>query len=216
MKVIKHTAGFFVLAGIGLVFLAEEPASAQNFGPYLKASGGMNLVSDSDLQINAVDGRMSLDTGYRVDGTLGYELNRWLAVEVEGGYTENNLDKVTLGANQLRLHGDSSFSQIPVLANVVLRYENDSAFVPYVGAGAGGVMTKLRIASESADDSDKDTVFAWQGKVGVIYKIDERAWIDAEYKLLSTAAQDYSFGNQKLETKELFNHFIGISVIWKF
>lgn len=81
-------------------------------------------------------------------------------------------------------------------------------------------MPSIRSESETTlrlwDDDAKDAVFAWQAKAGVMYKIDERAWLDAGYKLFATAEQDYQFAGVKFMTKEVFNHFIGVSVIWKF
>ncbi len=194
-----------------LLLLWPERDWSQSFGPYLKIDGGVNFVPDTDFEINGSSGTMSLDSGFRVDGTVGYEFGRWLAVEVEGGLAENSISKLTLG--QLFTHPPkSSLTEIPVLANVVVRYENPTDFVPYIGAGAGAVMSTLQIAG----DKDEANVLAWQGKLGVIYKIDDQAWLDLSYKLLSTGEQEYLVGPAPVRLKEVFNHFFGLSVIWKF
>ncbi len=193
-------------------FSGAGPVQAESFGPYLKVDGGVNLTADTDVTIAGAGGSLSLDAGYRFDAIVGYEFNRWVALELEGGYADNSVDKLTLGPLVNSLSGESSLRQIPLLANVVVRYENQTDFVPYLGAGAGGVFSSLKIS----DTKDDDTVFAWQGKVGVIYKIDEQAWLDVGYKLLGTEEQSYRLGAVPLKTKQMFNHFFGLSVIWKF
>lgn len=199
------------LCSTALLWTGMSLSFAQTYGPYLKVDGGLNIVADDDIQIGDSSGKLSLDLGYRVDGTVGYEFGRWVALEIEGGYAHNTVDKLTLGP--LVAHPeDSSLTQIPMLLNVVVRYENETGFVPYIGAGAGGVITTLKISG----DKDTDAVFAWQGKAGVIYKIDEQAWLDAGYKLFSTAEENFQLGAVPLKTKEFFNHFFGVSVIWKF
>lgn len=209
---IRSCAVSFLSAATLLCLASARSAPAGTFGPYLKVDGGMNMTSDTDLSIAGNSGSLSLDMGYRVDAAVGYEFNRWVALEVEGGYAHNSVDKLTLGPLVNSLSSESSLTQIPLLVNVVLRYENQTDFVPYIGAGAGGVLTSLKIS----DEKDNDIVFAWQGKAGVIYKIDEQAWIDVSYKLLGTEGQDYRLGTVPLQTKRMYNHFIGLSVIWKF
>jgi len=199
------------MIGILAVLTGAGVCRAQTYGPYLKIDGGVNLLGENDLLVGPYNGSLSLDSGYRVDGVLGFEYARWLAVEVEGGFAENSINKFTL-EYLYAYPNDSSLTQIPILANLVLRYENRTDFMPYIGVGIGGVMTTLKL--ESLEDND--AVFAWQGKAGVIYKIDEHAWINAEYKLLASDEQDYLLGGIPLRTKQMFNHFLGLSLTWKF
>jgi opacity protein-like surface antigen len=104
---------------------------------------------------------------------------------------------------------------VPVLANVVLRYEKESKFVPYIGGGAGGAFTKLDgvgrgdVNGFSSDNSD--VVFAYQFKTGVAYNISEKASIDLGYKLFGTGEQTY--GSTKV--KDVMCHFIGLGFTWK-
>jgi len=199
------------LASIVLAMLPVASASAQNSGPYLRVDGGANLIQDVNVQIGGLPGNLSLDAGYRVDAAAGYEFNRWLAIEVEGGYFENSIRSVNLHNQGAHLE-DSSLSGIPFLGNVVLRYENSTDFVPYLGMGAGGVLASLKISG----DKDSNSVFAYQAKIGVIYKIEERAWIDVGYKLLVAEDQNFNVGGTPVQTERTFNHFVGVSVIWKF
>ncbi len=208
----RRYALWSLFSAVALCSAGTGELRAEVFGPYLKVDGGINVVTDTDVQALGQNGKLSLDMGYRVDGAVGYEFGRWLALELEGGYSESTVDKFTLGGAHFNLGDHSSLAEIPLLLNLVVRYENPTDFVPYIGAGAGGVLTTLQLSGQK----DNDAVFAWQGKVGVIYKIDEQAWLDASYKLLSAQEQEYEIGAVPIKTKEIFNHFFGISVIWKF
>ncbi len=195
-----------------LMLLSLLSAQAADTGPYLKADGGANFVSGTHLDIGGVAGDLSLDTGFRVDGLFGYQFNRWLAVEFEGGYLQNSINSISQNGLTAYPRDNSNLEQIPLLVNVVLRYENSTDFVPYIGGGAGGVFSIMKISG----NSDNDAVVALQAKAGLIYKIEQNAWLDIGYKLLGTAEQSYQIEGVTLKTKDMLNHFIGASVIWSF
>jgi len=99
---------------------------------------------------------------------------------------------------------------VPLLANVVFRYENSTKFVPYLGGGAGGAVSMV-----SATGTDTDTVFAYQAKTGVAYQLTENVMLDLGYKFFSTAEQSY-FLTSPFKLKDVYNHFVGASLTWKF
>jgi opacity protein-like surface antigen len=200
------------LAAAILLTLPASPAHAADYGPYVKADGGANFVTGTHLDIDGSPGNLSLDTGFRVDGAFGYQFQPWLAVEFEGGFIQNSVRSVTLNNLTGSPQGDSNLHQIPLLLNVVLRYQNSTEFVPYLGLGAGGVLSTLKLSGTS----DNDAVVAFQAKAGIIYKIMEEAWLDVGYRFLGTAAQSYDIGGAHLKTNDVFNHFIGLTVIWSF
>ncbi|RPI94670.1 MAG: porin family protein, partial [Chloroflexi bacterium] len=148
---------------------------------------------------------------FRVDGAIGYDLNRWVSLEVEVGYFYSSAESLTL-ASQTEHLDDTEFEGIPMLANVVLHWPNRSDFIPYVRGGAGGVVSMLTVLG----DSDDNVVFAYQIGVGVIYNLDERAWIDVGYKFLATADPEFQIGSVSLKASEVRHHFIGGSVTWRF
>jgi opacity protein-like surface antigen len=209
-------AALLITGGL-LTLLTTTSARADGFdpyklGPYLKADGGISFISGPELTAGPYSGDLSLKSGYRVDGVVGYAVNDWLAAEFEGGMIEHGINSLTMRGQELHPSGDSAFSMVPLLVNVVFRYENESEFVPYLGLGAGGVLSKLNFSGEK----DSDTVFAIQAKVGVTYKLTETAWLDANYKFLGTAEQSYTISGMELKTDQVYSHFFGLSVIWKF
>ena len=198
--------------GAAVIGLSLLPAGATEPGPYVKADGGANFITGTELKINGFPGGLSLDTGFRADGIFGYQFNSWLAVEFEGGFMQNSVRSISLQGQTSYPQEHSYFQQVPLLANVVVRYENSTDFIPYLGAGAGGVISRLKIEG----NSDDEAAFAFQAKAGLIYKIEETAWLDIGYKLLGTTEQTFGIGGDQLKTKDMLNHFIGASVTWLF
>jgi OmpA-OmpF porin, OOP family len=163
---------------------------------YFKVDAGANIMQDPEVE---GEGKIKMDTGFRIGLMGGYNLNKWAAVELETGFIYNSVS------------ADSSiwFGQVPVLANLVVRYENTSKFEPYIGGGAGGAYTMI----SSSDITKSDFVFAYQFKAGCAYNISDTMAIDLGYKFFSTSTQDYEDLGQ---VKDNFNHFIGLGFTWKF
>lgn len=198
-------------AALLLTALTHAVGAAES-GLYLKLDGGANFIPGTDLEIYGLPGHLSLDPGYRVDGIIGYRLNHWLAAEFEGGFSDNSIDSVSLEGVPGRFNGRSYLRQIPLLVNLVARYDNPTSFTPYIGAGAGGVVSLFELGGTG----DEDVVFAAQAKVGLIYKIEEQAWIDISYAFLGTANQNFNLGGAPFRTDRVFSHFFGASITWNF
>jgi opacity protein-like surface antigen len=197
MKLSKIALTLIVTAAVATPALR---ASATDAGKgYLTLDGGVNLMQDVTYEFWGYSEKLKMDTGFRVGLVGGYNLNEWLGVEVESGFMYNGFKDSS----------DMWLGTVPVLGNVVLRYDNDSKFVPYIGAGAGGAFTMV----EGGGVDETDFVFAWQLKAGVAFKVSDNMSIDLGYKFFSTADQEYS-GGDKL--KDIYAHYIGLGFTWKF
>jgi opacity protein-like surface antigen len=201
-----------LIVACSLLFaLATFVARGSDNGVYLRLDGGINFAQDPDLKINGQPGKLRLDTGYRADLAVGYDLNRWVGFELQGGYLYNSAESLTTGDRPL--HVDNTWMEgIPLLASVRFHWHNRTDFVPYIGGGAGGLVSMLSIR----DISDTTIVFAYEITAGLIYKIDERAWIDIGYKYLWAGDPNFDIGLDSVKASNVRNHFIGASVIWRF
>jgi opacity protein-like surface antigen len=217
MRLSKAALTLIVAAAVATPALrASAAANGRDTGPYITLDGGVNIMQDITVEgINGVkikprlsNGKFGsgvpsikqpMDTGFRVGVIGGYNLNKWVAVEIESGFMYNGLTGSDNGW----------YGSIPLLGNVVLRYENDSKFVPYIGAGAGGAYTML----EGSGTDETYFVFAYQAKVGVAYNINDNMSVDVGYKFFGTGDLEYK---SALKLKDIYAHYIGLSFTWKF
>ena len=196
MKLSRIALTLIVAAGVATPALR---ASAADAGPYLTLDGGVNILQDLTVkQPGSASKKVEMDTGFRVGAIGGYNLNEWVGLELESGFMYNGF----------RGMNDAWYGAVPILGNVVFRYENSSGFVPYIGAGAGGAYTMV----EGNGTDKSDFVFAYQGKVGVAYQISANMAVDVGYKFFGTADQKYD--NTKV--KDVYAHYIGLSLTLNF
>src|SRR5215468_8920951 len=101
---------------------------------------------------------------------LDYRITPWLSVGGELGFLYNNVDSF----GQFSYH-DTSLFQMPLMANVTLEYPARGRFVPFIGAGFGGVANLLTFGEHydyyyyysEPDGSGSDFVLALQAYGGL-------------------------------------------------
>ena len=196
MKLSRIALTLIVAAGVATPALRLSAADA---GPYLTLDGGVNIMPDVTIApAGAASFKRQMDTGFRVGAIGGYNLNEWVGLELESGFMYNGFRGIN----------DTWYGAVPILGNVVFRYENSSGFVPYIGVGAGGAYTMV----QGGGNDQSDFVFAYQAKVGVAYKISDNMAVDLGYKFFGTAEQKYD--NFKLT--DIYAHYVGLSITLKF
>src|SRR5687768_5376533 len=124
-----------VRAIVAAVFAATGMALGQGgvgseTGPYFSFGAGVNLAEETDAELDfgyaTAEGTLESDPGFRISVAPGYNFNQWLGVELESGFLLNTIDG-----------SDDWVGHVPFLANVILRFENETGFTPYIGVGAG-------------------------------------------------------------------------------
>lgn len=189
--------------------LAVFSANAQS-SVYLATDLGLNLIEDVDLSVPAPGGGTStgeseFDPGARLGLAIGNRLTPWLAVELESGILYNPIK-----------HSQSWLANVPLMGNIVFRYESDSGWTPYIGAGAGGSLIFVNINEDDIDEDDTDIAIAFQGLAGVRYRISDRVSVGLGYKYLRTTDTEFTFQDTEVEVDGMGNHSIGLTVTWDF
>lgn len=210
----KHTIRTLGLVGICCTALLGLPQLGQSQNFYLDANAGVALADDVDLRRFLVPTRgteLELDPGARLSVAGGYNFCPTFGVQLETGFIHNSVD----GSD-----GDMSLGHVPLLADVVFRYDQpDSKWVPYAGAGAGGDLSIISLDHVGGvDGSDSDLVFAWQLFAGLRYKLNDNMSIGGGYKFYSAngATWDVEDSSGDIRTGRAQVHSIGIDFNIKF
>ncbi len=207
MKVKIHLVGITGVCATLTAVLAL-PASAADTGLYFNADAGANWAQDADV---SGGGTLKTDIGFRFSAGVGYNLNKNWGVEFDTGYVWNKIKDA----------GDSTFSHVPFMVDVVYRYPIGAKFETYIGGGAGGVYSVLNIdgtvGSVRINDDDGDVVFGWQAIAGVRYLLSETMSVGVGYKYLGTTEGKYDIqGVGSVKIDHVHNHSFGAAFNWKF
>lgn len=189
------TARTLLLGTVAAVALGGVAQAEPFHGWYVGIEGGANWVSPID-QVQQypsgakVNQTFDLDVGWGVFGTIGRTLGDHWRVEAEVGYRKNNIGKFTgtHGTHVADVNGtDSEFT---LMANVVYDLMLGDRWSLSVGAGAGA--DRAHTTSKTFGFDDSEWSFAYQGLVGVNYKMGERSALFANFRYLVVNGFDYS------------------------
>ncbi len=183
------------VAAISVSALGAFPAAAQDLerGTYVSVAAGANFSSSSNVTYHNTaagaftNANTAFDTGYILSGALGYRWSNIVRTEAEFNYRKANVDTIA-GANaagKQRVMG--------LMGNVLFDIGDWGSFRPYVGAGAGvgwnkwsGVQggASLTFPAGTANFTQRDLAFQWQGIAGVSKAITERMEAFVEYRYI--------------------------------
>jgi len=183
----KTMLGSVALVGVCCLGLFAWPEAGHCQGFYVNGEVGPALAENVSLQrfvVPTPGAKIELDAGVRVSVAGGYNFNDYVGAEIETGFIFNEVQSVT-GLGNI----DAAVGHVPLLANVVLRYDRPNCkWVPYAGAGVGGDASLIALDYVTApngavvDGEASTVVFAWQSFAGVRYKITDKISVGASYK----------------------------------
>ena len=181
-----------LLVGVAGVAWAADPAGAQA-GPYVSLGVGANWLNDADTTGAGATRKMEYDTGMAGIGALGYRFDKNWRGELEVGYRRNDVDSVASGGGAGDAHAWD------YMANVLYDVDTGTKWTPYLGLGAGAVNyhgAGLQL-TPSTTVNDDDTVFAYQGILGVAYEFtpSTQLLLDYHYLRANNPSVDNSAGN---------------------
>jgi OmpA-OmpF porin, OOP family len=196
------------------IFLPADLAAQQTNGFYVGGGLGANWLRDADVGGNGVGtAKAEFDTGWAGIGTFGYGLGNGIRFEGELGYRKNDVDKVA-GVN-----GSGDVSQWSLMANALYDFNTGTDFTPYVGVGLGGVRIKVdngRTFTGGRSIDDSDTVFAYQGILGVAYSVAPQWKIDLGYRYFASADPEFKTNDNIKVDGENRNHTVLLSLRYEF
>lgn len=150
--------------------------------------------------------KLKMELGVRVSVAEGFRLNRFLAVEVESGALYNELK------------GSSDWLvQVPILANLVLRYQCKGGWSGYIGGGGGGSV--VIVNSTTGHDEHATIVPAWQGMAGINYQFGNNVSLGVVYKYMGIGSAEielFTIGLERSKLKDIHNHYGGFQLNYGF
>jgi len=182
------------LIGVGAPAFAQSP----EVGPYMRAAMGASFVKNvsvTEFYGPVPGGSMNLDTGIRFDVDVGYSFNKYIAAEMEFGWTFNDISSIS----GIYVSG-GSYGNFPFLANVILQLPlANGRLIPYIGGGAGGTVGVVDADYISdpfvaISGSDSDVAFAYQGFAGLRFAFNEQMSVGIVYKYFGSGNTSYYEG----------------------
>jgi len=193
-----------LLKAIGLIFsLGATAASAQYYpglplgaGPYFRAEIGPSFFEDGQLKQfgGPAHSTVEFQTGFAAATAIGYAFNQYVAADIEFGGVGGEIKSVP------GFFSDHSYlDNVSYLANITLSYPIPRTIaVPYVGIGAGGSTSIFDTDGFGNNNvavfgTEYDTVFAWQVRAGVLFRLNRQMSFGIGYKYFATEDTSFSY-----------------------
>lgn len=194
-----------LLIGLG----AAGSARAQFIeGPYVAGALGVNSLDDAKFRLDSSlsqgmtalgqpnGGQMGFDLGGVGVLSLGWGFRNGIRLEIEGSYRSNEVDSANgaAGLASPGAHGGRQDSY-GLMGNVLLDLIRIGPFTPYIGLGAGYLVTGFNDVNGRPGDGslrlradDTGGAFAFQGMAGIGFAIDQVPGLSvtAEYRYLES------------------------------
>jgi len=207
MRNLSKWLGATVIAGFAAA-CSIHAADANKW--YFNADAGVNIIQDVTFKAPMIGhATASFDPGMRLDLSGGYKLSDSFALEIESGFTYNQIDKV--GGHSAG--SDNNLYQVPVLVNLAYSYAFNDKWSVYASAGAGVGINTLDLKGAG---SDTDCTFDYQASLGVKYAFSQNCAVGLGYKFLGTTDNDWKFHGVPMKSDAVFNHSILLNFTYKF
>ena len=214
------------------IFSASQ-SSAHRQGWYVGIEAGANWIGDTDAEFdNSYDyryptyGNLDFDTGWAALGTVGYGFEKNWRIEFEVGYRDNDVDALFSGKShpiaavalvdnwdwspQART---GSLNEWSFMANVIYDVPLTDKLDLNIGVGAGYDNAELKL---NGGFKDNDWNFAYQGIVGLTYKVSNRLDLTLTYRYLNvdkpTFVDKVAHGFDSYQLEDLEKHTVTVGL----
>lgn len=186
------------------------PAAAQGMheGVYVELRGGATFLSDSDLSATGFSNtELEFETGFVIDGAVGYAHMSGFRGEFAVGYRENDFDDISGTVGGLPFAGsvNGDIKAASFMGNVYYDIKlgaqdsEISNLVPFIGAGIGAAY--IEVDGDLGDNDD--TVFAYQGIAGLAYRLTPNVSLTTTYVYFATTDPEFGGTDAEYETHNI-------------
>jgi OmpA-OmpF porin, OOP family len=215
------------------------PALARDDAWYIGVEGGASIVEDATLAIKNANGTaagvgaVNHDTGYDVDGIIGYDFGGF-RLEAEVGYKEAGVSSYSsttttpfrgsaggaisnAPAGSFNLAGGTT-SALSFMLNGMLDFGDDDGVNGFVGGGVGVARVKADygINRFAGFVDDSDTGLAWQAIAGIRAPLSGNWDVGLKYRFFNAPNVDLvGLDGRGVETRYRSHSILG-SLIYNF
>ena len=186
-------------------------AQAGDEGWYLGIGAGANWLEDSDIgnPFGTGDTDIEFEIGWLAVLRGGYDYGNGWRTEIEVGYRDNDIDNTNPPNAFIGNNGDSNI--FDAMVNVLYAFDTGTMIKPYLGAGVGVAHVEF-----DSNQSDEDTVFAFQGIAGLEYWVDDNVSLFGEYRYFGTDDPDFKVAGISFDA-DIDSHsaLVGFRYQWK-
>ncbi len=209
---------------------------------YVGVDAGAILPENEQFRVTTTTGvatpnafKVKLDTGYDVDGVIGYDFGAFRA-EFEVGYKENKLNHITVGAGGISAlqaggtagptTGDyfaSGKSRVlSFMTNGLVDFGSSQlgSVGGFVGGGVGVARVKqsqfLIQNASNAFTNDSDTRFAWQLLAGITKPISQHVDLGLKYRFFNVQnVRTFAVTGEELDSR-FRSHSLLVNLTYRF
>jgi opacity protein-like surface antigen len=184
-------ASILLVCGQASAADVDMPA-ADSMGLYVSVFAGASFPQNVKTQLSGTNYSVDLKTGYLLGGAVGVNITDMVRGEVELSHSRwKAKDYSSTGGATGPVSGHMSATYL--LANVWLDFENDTAFTPYLGggAGAGWADANTTFNGNPSGYGDGEMGFAFQLGAGLKYDLTENVSLDLGYRYKSILNVDF-------------------------
>jgi opacity protein-like surface antigen len=185
-----------LLATAALAVVGANGALADDYSPmgwYAGAGVGINWLDDTEETLLGGDHTIEWDTGWAIEGDVGYRWAEYWRLELEGSFRENDADVFTPGGgfySGVPVTPAGDVEQLAVMLNLLFDFDVTDTINLSLGAGIGGAQVEVEFTATTTpfgsvltiDERDQDWTWAYQGIAGVSFETGDQTEIFIDYR----------------------------------
>jgi len=205
----------YLATGLLALCALATPVAGAHAQFYVSGSAGLAIPNDLDVTGGGTDGSISFETGPAVNLALGYKFAFGLRTEIEGGWLQTKVDKLSVGNTSVSTTASGDNIVWTGTVNAFYDIKTGTAFTPYVGGGigVGSIDNATFTVAGVTGDTGSSTDFAWLLEAGFAYQVSPNLSIVPSYRYLQINTGRSESG---ITTDDFSTHILKVGVRWSF
>lgn len=200
-----------LIAGLTGAAVSVAQAQKMDYDFYVAARGGYSILDKATIDgAGGASQDISYDNGIFAAVALGLRnavgtSGSGFRLEVEGSWMRNDLKE--LGVIQ-----SGNWQSYRLFGNLYYDQALTDAVYLYIGGGVGGVQYHMKAETTLSSSKDQDTVFGYQGMVGLGVRLTSYLLLEGGYRITSSNDPTFDFGTGPMKTSAPLSHIFEVGI----